>query len=228
VTKSGLPDHQQRLWDEYASAEGAGPRADAISKLRLFISAVDAVELTERDSWALALVQRCFDSGGTPPIRQPLFAEVIFPALLRGLLEGSRVCARWLGSAPATLFSPSQRSLLPEGLRSPVDLLAFAADGGKDARASASLAAELARLLGDAVHEVPAGVLYDSHGASASELAELQSDLELFCVTVDQLDLRDHHAALIDKCRYHFDRYQGWLSQPTRSTSFSEYLDQHK
>ena len=58
--------------------------------------------------------------------------------------------------------------------------------------------------LTDAVHELPAGVLDGSHGATAEACEEMLGDLEEFESLCGRLGLADHDL-FIAQCRWHFE-----------------------
>ena len=73
-----------------------------------------------------------------------------------------------------------------------------------------------------AVHELPAGVLWGAHGASADQCAEMMSALQEFERVCERLGL-DDHADFIEGCRWHFEHYPHYLERRRHLTDYATY-----
>jgi hypothetical protein len=76
-----------------------------------------------------------------------------------------------------------------------------------------------------AIHELPAGVLYGSDGATIEQCKELFSELAVFREHIDYLKLGPHYAKLVNSCDFHFSAYAAYLAESDEWTSYEEYLD---
>src|SRR3954468_1011402 len=84
--------------------------------------------------------------------------------------------------------------------------------------------AEVRRLLKYAVHELPAGVLYDANSANAKQCQEWLADLNEFELLCRDLD-RDHSAFLED-CRWHFEHYAHYLGRRRHFVNYRTYIEE--
>lgn len=82
---------------------------------------------------------------------------------------------------------------------------------------------ELAQLLHYAVHELPAGVLYDVNGANAAQCAQWLLDLNEFEQLCTALG-RDHRA-FIEGCRWHFEHYPHYLGRRRHFVDYRTYIE---
>jgi hypothetical protein len=72
------------------------------------------------------------------------------------------------------------------------------------------------------LHELPAGVLYGTNGATEKECAALMSDtyrLEKLAQTLG-VDIAD----FISKCRWHYERYPHYLGRRRHFDSYEAYM----
>lgn len=84
----------------------------------------------------------------------------------------------------------------------------------------------LLRVLRDAVHELPAGVLWGPNGATAKECRELldvASEFEKVCA-----DLCRNHPEFIEDCRWHFEHYPHYLGRQRHFHSYEQYVHERK
>ena len=81
--------------------------------------------------------------------------------------------------------------------------------------------------IGYALHELPAGVLWGPHGATAEQCAELLDGLDEFASVCDRLGLSDH-TEFIDGCRWHFEHYAHYLGRRRYFADYGTYVrDRH-
>ncbi len=78
-------------------------------------------------------------------------------------------------------------------------------------------------LLKYAVHELPAGVLYGTDGASAKQCAQWMSDLDEFEALSGELD-RDQRP-FIEDCRWHFEHYPHYLGRRRHFVDYRTYIE---
>lgn len=81
----------------------------------------------------------------------------------------------------------------------------------------------LRQLLEYAVHELPAGVLYGSDGANATQCAEWMNDLNEFEALCSELE-RDHKT-FVEDCRWHFEHYPHYLGRRRHFVDYTTYVE---
>ena len=82
---------------------------------------------------------------------------------------------------------------------------------------------QLLGLLKYAVHELPAGVLYGTDGATTKQCAELLDDLNEFEALCRELG-RDQ-GVFIDDCRWHFEHYPHYLGRRRHFADYRKYIE---
>ena len=83
------------------------------------------------------------------------------------------------------------------------------------------------RWLDDAVHELPAGVLWGANGATPEQCSEMLDGLGEFAGVCDRLGL-DDHKEFIDGCRWHFEHYPHYLGRRRHFVDYPTYIrDRH-
>jgi hypothetical protein len=81
--------------------------------------------------------------------------------------------------------------------------------------------------LANAVHELPAGVLWGVNGATSEQYAEMLDGLDEFARVCDRLGL-DDHKEFIDGCRWHFEHYPHYLGRRRHFVDYIAYIrDRH-
>ena len=80
----------------------------------------------------------------------------------------------------------------------------------------------LLRVLRDAVHELPAGVLWGSNGATEQECKELLEGVVELGKVCSELG-RDQTDFLED-CRWHFEHYPHYLERQRHFLSYEQYI----
>ena len=81
---------------------------------------------------------------------------------------------------------------------------------------------ELYRILDYAMHELPAGVLWNPNAASAAQCSELLAILHRFEALCKALNIEKQE--FIDGCRWHLERYPHYLSRKRHFSSYGEYI----
>ena len=81
---------------------------------------------------------------------------------------------------------------------------------------------ELYRVLDYAMHELPAGVLWNPNAASAAQCHELMAVLYRFEALCKVLNIEKQE--FIDGCRWHLEHYPHYLSRKRHFASYAEYI----
>jgi hypothetical protein len=207
--------------------EGEPLRKEAIAALGTFIEALLKSPEATWQPWAISLSAEVVDRGGYV-IREPLFRNVLFPALLLGLNRNEPGCARWLGGMAQHLYRcPSCMQQLGPERATEWALFRLALDNDpSDAEARRRLIKVMASQFAYSLHELPAGVLFGSNGATLSQCDELTSDLSEFERLTATEGCSAAHAALIEKCRFHFSAYKEYLMNCPKYASYAAFLAQ--
>jgi hypothetical protein len=77
--------------------------------------------------------------------------------------------------------------------------------------------------LDQAVHELPAGVLWGVDGATPAQCAEMLDDLDDFARVCARLGLHDH-SEFIEACRWHFDHCPHYLGRSRHFVDYETYI----
>jgi hypothetical protein len=221
-----LSKELQALWDEYLSHEHQHVRPEMLESLGRFIEEFQRLPIAERFSWARSIAEGILDRKAQIPVRMPLFRQVIFPALLSGYRDALPGCARWLAGFPHLLCrAPECLQQLGMAERGRVQLLRTALKQDPNDRLAIRILIEaLASEFEYALHEVPAGVLYDSRGATAEQCGELLRETHEFYGHVVGENMLDEYRELIDDCRLHFAAYAKYQNNRDRFKNYQEYL----
>jgi hypothetical protein len=83
----------------------------------------------------------------------------------------------------------------------------------------------LLRFLKYTLHELPAGVLYDTDGADEKSCAELMR----YTYRLEELakDRSIDHSRFIARCRWHYERYPHYLRRQRHFGSYANYMARH-
>lgn len=224
-----LTPEQAALWEAYQKAEARGARSEKVAALEEFLAVLEGAPQDQWEPWARDVARRVVDAKEDIAIRMPLFRRVVFPALLSGLLTDEPGCARWLAGLSRLLdHCPDCAARLPEDLRTKDGLLRRALrQYPGDSAARLSLIALRAYWFQYALHELPAGVLYNTNGATVEQCDEMRGALDEFVSWVEAAGERDRYAGLIDHCRLHFDAYRDYLLCRPAFPSYADYLTRH-
>lgn len=220
---SAIGPTTERLWQQYLEAETNQVRRVMLPALERFIDALlDEDEVTWHQ-WALDLAAQVSDAGADVPIRFPLVARVLLPALTDGVLRGVPGCMRWLacfsGGSPSDIR-------LPEHLRTTVGLLKEAIRIDPADQISRDRLVHLwAQTFEYSLHELPAGVLYGHNGATIPECDELLVFLQEFRVYEAGLDQPSRFAELVAECDLHFRSYREYLAQGRPGGSYEQFCE---
>lgn len=221
-----IPSHQRQLWEMYCACERRRIRAESLLALNRFIDSMLELPDTVWHEWILNVAERVVDQREEIEVRVPFFRSLMFPALRNGLREARPGCARWLAEFSQQLYqSPSCQMELPEEQRTEIGLLRTAiAHDTNDSMSRHRLIDALAYQLENAIHEVPAGVLWGNDGASVDQCRELREELDEFCVLTDVEKSTADHEDLIALCQLHFNAYPDYLTSQGEYTSYADFL----
>lgn len=81
----------------------------------------------------------------------------------------------------------------------------------------------LLQLLKYAVHELPAGVLYDANSANAKQCQEWMADLNEFESLCRSLGR--NHSEFVEDCRWHFEHYAHYLGRRRHFVNYRTYVE---
>jgi hypothetical protein len=179
-----------------------------------------------RSEWALNRSREAVDLEQGPPVRFPLFREVLFAELLEGMRKEKPGCARWLeGFYPLLYKSPDCMGQLEEYENSSLNLLRLALQADRnDSRSRSKLIFLLAREFAYSLHELPAGVLFGRTWASIEQCRKLVLLLGEFEGHVSAEGRELEFAELVARCRYHFSEYPKYLEQIESYESYAHFL----
>jgi len=212
------------LWQGYLAAETDRIRPVLMAALDHFIDALLRQPESEWHAWARQTAAVVSDQATDIPIRMPLFQKVLLPALTRGVLTKAPGCARWLATHES-LLQHSDVSALPEHLRTGHGLLLEAVRvDPSDTIARTRLVQREASHLEYTLHELPAGVLYGSDGATPEQCDELAESLVEFRDHVRLLSLQERYGDLLAECEFHYRAYGEYLRAGRPNDSYEAFL----
>lgn len=224
-----LPSPLDALWDAYLENESRGLRGPALGSLDQFLDELQCRPKEEWRDWALAVAARVVDDGDPLPVRMPLFRRALFPTLLAGFQNRHPGCARWLAGMAQLLYSDQDcRHQLPADARTEIGLLwtAVRLDENDHLAADRLLEAHV-KDFRYVLHELPAGVLFDSNGATPEQCLQLLTELEQFEQLAEQRQQSERFRPFVARCRFHFEHYRRYQLQGESFPSYAEYLEQH-
>ena len=227
---SGLTIELDQLWRRYVGLEAAGRRREAMDSLKLFIAEITPLSGMQCESFAGRVAAALAANRSAQfAVREPLFAAVIAPLLVRMWDSHDPRAARWLlafdGSyryRPASLAVWGDRDITPESI------IARGLEHEPDARdLHARWVSLLAADFQYAVHEVPAGVLAGNRVATIEQCEEYLRDLAEFERRVELLGERERWQTKVEWWRRCFAGYRSYLQQRERWENFGAYLAHH-
>jgi len=220
-------EETKRQWGEYLDAESVGIRQITMEKLQDFIAAFLSLSDDERTVWVYSfLAENVKRTGIDFPLRMPMFREIVFPELLRGVLAASPGAARFLGHLSQYLYKNKDLTeQLPEELQNSYGLYKAAIQHDPtDVDARTALAEKHFSWLTYTLHELPWGVLVDTDGVTLDRMHELEEQLEEFRGLLDVVDDAKASADLIVACEFHYREYAVYLRNTTEWSSYQQYL----
>jgi hypothetical protein len=177
------------LYTEYQAQRANGQPVAAAAALRQFIDS-----FTSFDSKANWMRWYLATERWDGRIRHEIYAELIFPVLLHGYLQGDLWCLRWLIRTIANLYTGKQ--LWEQiGQKSEIQLRQELVERApEDARARRELVDCWVDSFQYSAHEWPAGILHGHHGASDAQCVELLGAVQRAL----ELDVEQRHHAFIE------------------------------
>ncbi len=190
----------ESLWQRYLDSERAGVRTPRNEALLRFVESASALPETDRAAFVRDLVHRIVDEGESIPLRMPLFRDIVFPVLHRGLRERQPHHARWLAALCQVLYRCREcmASLAPDNTEARLLRIALDHDPSDSAARLLLIKCE-AQHLHYTLHELPAGVLFGNDGATAEECLELQQLLSYFVEQVRVAGIESTYRDLIEQ-----------------------------
>lgn len=221
-----LNEKQRDLWAAYLEVEGRCLRVDKVRSLATFLDSLAESPDADWFPWARSIAERVVDKGESFVIRMPLFERAVLPALLAGYRSNLLGCSRWLAGLSDLLHRSKiyRAQSLSDDYNEVALLRAAIRQDPTDRWSRDRLLHRLAIWLRFAIHEVPAGVLYDWNGATAEQCLELEDELKEFCTFAAAEGCEERYRDLIERCRFHFRAYRSYLLARTEGQSYSEYL----
>jgi hypothetical protein len=222
-----LSQPQQHRWERYLATESRGTREDKLRTLNEFVEELLQSPEAAWKLWALDLTARIVDDGTDIPVRRPLFERILFPALAEALDAKSPGSARWLAGLSQHLYRcPACMERLGRARSSEWALLqaAVAHDPG-DVRSRQKLIRVIANHFQYTLHELPAGVLFGTDGASVEQCDELLAELDEFRSLLAVDGRTGDYAPLVTECDHHFRSYKQYLLERPQHESYSGFLE---
>ena len=225
-----LDAEQAQLWQQYLSAEALGYRKSTLAALRDFVQSLQAGSEKQKRSFTEAFCRQMADAREKLPLREPLFAGVIGPYLVTAYQKGEEDVEGWL-----LYFCPYFRNMPPSqklidvpSLPPPMELLAQAYQRDPaNILTQDALIQYYANLFAYAVHEVPAGVLYGTDGATAAECQEWLDNLALFREVVQKRGITENYETALRYWEFHFRGYADYLMHREQYRNYEEYISRH-
>ncbi|MGC4070166.1 MAG: hypothetical protein QM784_37010 [Polyangiaceae bacterium] len=215
-------DDIDELWRHYLELENRGDRAAMLDALAAFVGRIENAPQHTRQIWA----DECLQASSAPKagfrVRAPLFQRVLFPELKARYIAGEAQAARALAQLSQELFR-FREGWEALGWPSEVDLWkeAYRRDpSAEDARAR--LVTSTASFIMYTLHELPAGVLYGSNGATLEQCDDLIAELAFFRGLLTSVEI-EHFQDLIERASIHYPSYREYLLQD-RKQGYAAFL----
>jgi hypothetical protein len=218
-------DDLEGLWKRYRELENRGDRAAVLDALSAFVTGVENAPASVRGFWTDECLRASSDPNSGFRIRAPLFQRVLFPELRARYVAGDAPAARALAQLSQELFR-YREGWEALGWPGEVDLWkeAYRRDPTSgDARAK--LVAATASFIRYTLHELPAGVLYGSDGATLEQCNDLVAELAFFRELLTSPET-ERFRELVDLASFHYRTYRKYLLQ-NRKQGYRAFLAEH-
>lgn len=205
-------DDIEELWRRYCELENRADRAAAVDVLAVFVGRIENAPPSTRRLWTDECLRTIFDPKAGFRARTPLFQRVLFPELKSRHVAGDAPAARALAQLSQELFR-YREGWEALGCPGEIDLWkeAYRRDpSSEDARSK--LVTSTARFIRYTLHELPAGVLYGSDGASLEECGDLIAELAFFRGLLTTREAEQFHE-LVERASFHYPNYREYLLQ---------------
>jgi hypothetical protein len=224
-----LDDQSYTLWHQYLASETQGLLPQALQGLDDFIRALRQVAPERRETFLAYACTLVVDKHQTFPLRQPLFVEVLAPYLIAQYHAQSPAAPRWIaGLADWFNATPAYCEQLGLEYISEHVMLREALIGDPSNMAVQRRLIEIMAGQNDySIHEVPAGVLYDSNGASIAECQELLEALAEFRQLAQNTGLLPEYERRLGTWEFYFTAYADYLTNTQQYNDFADYLEHH-
>jgi hypothetical protein len=221
-----LTQHQSALWEAYQLCEKHGSREEKSTSLTAFLNALLESPIECWRDWAIDIARQVIDDKRDIVIRLPLWRGALFPVLLEGFQAKRAGCARWLaGFAGKGYLRDDCSARLPADCQSSFGLLrAATAHDPTDLKAARQLVNDWADGFDYALHELPDGILFESHFASAEECLQLKAEFAEFVSLVNRLGLASQYGEIIAECEFHIDAFRDFRLHAQDGEGYWEYL----
>jgi hypothetical protein len=215
----------QALWNEYLALEDRGTREDRTAELERFVDAAKGLGSEITDAFAYDLARRKVDRNEDFALRMPLFREIVFPALKRGLAAGRGDCARWLAGLYQLVVRSADYLEIQAAVGSERELLVRALElDPTDKKSRRRLIESDANYLHFTLHELPSGVLSTfTDGATAEECLQLSEFVDEFEDHTKAAGIAADFHQLVERCRLHYRAYREYLLNRA-DASYAEFL----
>ena len=231
-----LKPRQAELWERYVAAETNKEYAIALQRANAFAEAMQSASPAVCDHFAETVSRLAVEGEINFVLRRPVVRQILFPFLIRSYQEGLDAAPFWIIRFYSELcqITAAERSEAPEDV--PLfDAFALLREGvRRNPKNPAFTRAVAERFLQQAesgfsyaVHEVPAGVLFGTDGASAAECRELFGDLQLSWQMAEKWDLLEKYRARFEFYDYHFRGYADYLENYTQYQNYADYIERH-
>ena len=190
-----------------------------------FVESAAALPEIDRAEFVRELMRRVVDEGQSIPLRMPLFRELVFPVLHRGLRERQPHCARWLAALCQVLYRCREcmAGLAPDNTEPRLLAIALDHDPADSAARLRWIQCEAA-YLHYTIHELPAGILIGTYSATPEQCLELVESLSRFREHVRLAGVESTHRTLIEHCALHYPLYREYLLAGQRQ-GYQAFLD---
>jgi hypothetical protein len=216
------PAELSALWEHYLEQERRGLRDAALATLQEVLPQLEALDEPARAAWVEEVLRRKVDEGERIPIRVPLFDRVLYPVLSVQWQAGDALAAKRLAQLVSHVSSKLWGQL--PGQPGAIGLWQDAYDRNPgDEESRQGLVRQLAGWIQYTLHEIPAGVLVDSHGASPEECAILQSELELFESLLRGPQV-EQYRDLVARAAFHYGAYAEYRRHYDEYESYPHFL----
>lgn len=216
-------DEIEGLWRRYRELENrGGDRATMLDALIAFVGRVEAAPPNIRRTWADECLRASSDPKARLHIRSPLFERVLFPELKARYITGDAPAARALAQLSQQLFR-YREGWEALGWPGEVDLWkeAYRRDPSFE-HARAKLVSATANFIHYTLHELPAGVLYGTDGATLEQCDELVAELAFFRGLLTSREV-EQFQALVERASFHYPNYREYLLQ-NRKHGYGTFL----
>ncbi|MDX2304377.1 MAG: hypothetical protein NW226_16345 [Microscillaceae bacterium] len=217
------------LWNKYLELEKGKLKTQASEILDDFIEATQECNPEELQAWVFEISRQYVDLEINLPIRLPLFSEVIFPVLYKGLKNNEPNCARWLAGYHSFIDQSKEitRKIGKESA-SEVELLRKALlSNPLDQLATRKMVKALAWQINYSLHEIPNEVYYGNHCAKIEDCDLLLEEVLEFEQLAQSIEKGHEFRALIEIAKIHYQAFKNYLQRKREYSGYQDYCIRH-